>query len=185
MLYALVPALAALLLVGRVYRPWVGPPPGVLVRRQPLPILARLRLHAVPAAAVVAVALVGWIAGPLPTWALLASLAVVLGVLLVPVRYTLTTDGIARGRTPARRWTEFAGVARRPAGARLQGIAGARGLGVWLAGSHDIDETVLLLRQLVRGSYQGHPIVSTTAAAVDPNDGRRGLPVEVVSAREG
>lgn len=185
MLYALVPTLVALLLIGRVYRPWVSPPSGALVRRHPLPLLARLRLHALPGAAVLALAVVGWFVGPLPAWALLASLVVLLGVLLVPVQYTLTTDGIARGRAPARRWTEFAGVARRPGGARLQGIAGARGLGVWLAGSHDIDETVLLLRQLVRGSYQGHAYGSSTATALDPIEGRRDLPVEAASAPKG
>jgi hypothetical protein len=182
MLYALVPTLAALLLIGRVYRPWVGPPPGSIVRRHPLPFLARLRLHALPAAAVLAVAIVGSAVDRLPAWALLASIAVLLGVLLVPVQYTLTTVGIARGRTPARRWTEFAGVARRPGGARLQGIAGARGLGVWLAGSRDVDETVLLLRQLVRGSYQGHAHVSPATTVIDPTDGRRSLPVEAAPA---
>src|SRR3712207_7517250 len=37
-------------------------------------------------------------------------------------------------------------------GVRLQGVAGARPLTVWLSGGRDDDEFVLLLRQLVRGS---------------------------------
>lgn len=184
MLSALLPILTALLLLGRVYRPWVGPPPGSLVRRHPLPVLARLRLHAVPATAVVAVAVGGAIIGALPIWSLLATTAVLVGVVLVPVRYTLTTVGIARGRTPARRWTEFAGVARRPGGARLQGIGGSRGLGVWLAGSRDVDETVLLLRQLVRGSYQGRPHGSPASTAIDPIEGRGSL-IEAGSTPKG
>ena len=50
-----------------------------------------------------------------------------------------------------RRWTEFGGVTRRRGGVRLQGVAGARGTTIWLSGNRDDDETVLLLRQLVRG----------------------------------
>lgn len=184
MLYALLPILTALLLIGRVYRPWIGPAPGVPICRQPLPFLARLRLHAVPAAVLLAGAVAGWAVGPLPDWALLATLAVLLGVLLVPVGYTVTTVGIARGRTPARRWTEFGGVARRPGGARLQGVAGARGLGVWLAGSHDVDGTVLLLRQLVRGSYQGHVHGSLPVTAPEATDAWPPRPVEAAPAPE-
>jgi hypothetical protein len=46
-------------------------------------------------------------------------------------------------------------VARRRSGVRLQGVAGARPLTVWLSAGRDDDEFVLLLRQLVRGSYKG------------------------------
>jgi len=162
MLYALVPALLTLLLLGRIYRPWASRAPGALVREHPLPLLSRLRLHAGPAAIVVAGSGAGVAIGRLPLWVLPVLVALVVAVILVPVRYTFTTEGIACGRTPPRRWTEFAGVARRSGGARLQGIGGGRGVTVWLAGSHDIDETVLLLRRLVRGSYQGR---TTTAAA--------------------
>jgi hypothetical protein len=38
---------------------------------------------------------------------------------------------------------------------RLQGVAGARPLTIWLSGGRDDDDFVLLLRQLVRGSYKG------------------------------
>ena len=143
-------------LVGRIYLPWAGAPTGALVRREPLPLLARLRLHGGPVAVIFAVALVAVVTGWLSLWSLAIPWVALLVLLCVPVRYTLTTEGIARGRTTLRRWTEFGGVARRPGGARLQGIAGARGMTVWLAGARDADETILLLRQLVRGSYQGH-----------------------------
>jgi hypothetical protein len=77
-------------------------------------------------------------------------------LLALPMRYTLTSRGIRAGWTPFRRWTEFGGVARRRGGVRLQGVAGARPLTVWLSGGRDDDDFVLLLRQLVRGSYKGH-----------------------------
>ena len=62
----------------------------------------------------------------------------------------------------------FGGVARRPGGVCLQGVAGARSLGLWLSGGRDDDDFVLLLRQLVRGSYKGHlgPETDVTASAV-------------------
>ena len=91
--------------------------------------------------------------GPLTALLVTALLALLLAL---PVRYTMTSQGIRAAWTPFRRWTEFGGVARRRGGVRLQGVAGARPLTVWLSGGRDDDEFVLLLRQLVRGSYKGN-----------------------------
>lgn len=147
--------IAALALFSRVWIPGSERPSGNLVRRVPLSAWGRLRMHG-PAAAllflisVVCLAL-GWI-GPLT----ILTVTALLGLLMaLPVRYTLTSRGIRAGWTPFRRWTEFGGVARRPGGVRLQGVAGARPLTVWLSGGRDDDDFVLLLRQLVRGSYKG------------------------------
>jgi hypothetical protein len=82
-------------------------------------------------------------------------MVIAISVIFMPVHYTLTSTGIRSGGTPFRRWTEFGGVARRPGGVRLQGVAGARPQTIWLSGGRDDDELVLLLRQLVRGSYKG------------------------------
>ena len=163
-------------LVGRIYVPWARPVAGALVRRESLPLLARLRLHGGPVLVISAAALVAVVAGWLSLWSLAIPPVALLVLLCIPVRYTLTTEGIVRGRTTLRRWTEFGGVARRPGGARLQGVAGARGMTIWLAGARDADETILLLRQLVRGSYQGHrgPVLAEprtqepTASPLDP-----------------
>lgn len=180
--YALLPAFPVLLMIGRVYRPWAGPVPGALVRRHPLPLLSRLRLHGRPATAAVLSVAVGVASGWLAPWlAALLTLGVV-GVILIPVTYLLTTEGIACGRTPPRRWTEFAGVARRSGGARLQAIGGRGGLDVWLAGSHDIDGTVLLVRRLVRGSYQGRDTGGPSQAGPPEGAAR---PLDVVAAGVG
>jgi hypothetical protein len=96
-------------------------------------------------------AILGWV-NPLMT---LVAMAIAVSVIFMPVVYTLTTTGIRTGGTPFRRWTEFGGVARRRRGVRLQGVAGARPQMIWLSGGRDDDEFVLLLRQLVRGSYKG------------------------------
>lgn len=58
-------------------------------------------------------------------------------------------------------------MARRRGGVRLQGVAGARPQMIWLSGGRDDDEFVLLLRQLVRGSYKGS-FGPEAAPAVDP-----------------
>lgn len=140
----------------RIWTPWGDSEVGNLVRRVNLPLLGRLRMHGPAAAVLMVAALVGLAVG----WVSLLTVIIVLallGVLIVtPVTYTLTSQGIRLGKTPFRRWTEFGGVARRRGGVRLQGVAGARSQTVWLSGGREDDEFVLLLRQLVRGSYKGH-----------------------------
>jgi len=142
-------------LISRVYVPWAGRPSGALVHRIPLSLLGRLRRHGPPALiglALAALALSLRLA-PAPV---IAAIPITFGLLIAwPMSYTLTTEGIMAGRTPLRRWTELGGVTRRRGGVRLQGVAGARGMTVWLSGSRDDDDTVFLLRQLVRGAYQG------------------------------
>ncbi|HLL49244.1 MAG TPA: hypothetical protein VK356_01130 [Thermomicrobiales bacterium] len=145
----------ALALFTRVWVPWGERASGNLVGRETLSVLGRLRMHG-PAVLLVFVLSVVLLAlgksGPLT----LLLVTVLLGLLMaLPVRYTMTSRGIRAAWTPFRRWTEFGGVARRRGGVRLQGVAGARPLTVWLSGGRDDDEFVLLLRQLVRGSYKG------------------------------
>jgi hypothetical protein len=149
-------ALAALLLLAsRVFRPGARSTPGGVIHREQLSLLGRLRLFGLPGGALLIATALGWWFGPVS--AVVFDL-VVLGVvvfLAMPVAYTLTPQGIALGRTPQRRWTEFGGVGRQRWGVRLQGVAGGRSMTIWLSGDRDDDAFVLLLRKLVRGSYQG------------------------------
>jgi hypothetical protein len=161
--------LATLALYTRVWVPWGGGASGHLVRRERLSLLGRLNMHG-PAAALLIIlgnfALVmRWIA-PLPVFVMAALLVLLIAL---PMRYTLTSTGIRAGWTPFRRWTEFGGVARRRGGVRLQGVAGARPLTVWLSGGRDDDDFVLLLRQLVRGSYKGKLGAEAGAPASAPH----------------
>jgi hypothetical protein len=139
----------------RVWRPWGEGASGNLVRREDLSLFGRLRMHGAPAALVLGSTLIAALIGWIGWWAAAVVVALVALLFILPVRYTLTSLGIRVGGTPFRRWTEFGGVARRPGGVRLQGVAGARPLTVWLSGGREDDEFVLLLRQLVRGSYKG------------------------------
>ncbi len=147
--------IAAGALYTRVWLPWGERASGNVVRMESLSLFGRLRMHGphVAALCVVAIlsALLRWVN---PIVALLA-MVIAVSVIFMPVHYTLTSTGIRSGGTPFRRWTEFGGVARRSGGVRLQGVAGARPQTIWLSGGRDDDEFVLLLRQLVRGSYKG------------------------------
>lgn len=146
-------AVVVLYLVGLV-RPWPIHDRGPVIRREAVTLLGRLRMLGRPLLLLIALAAVGWWAGRASVWTVAAVALGSLALLAAPVSYTLTPEGIRLGRLPLRRWTEFAGVARRRWSVRLQGV-GARGMTVWLSGDREDDEFVLLLRQLVRGSYQG------------------------------
>jgi hypothetical protein len=160
--------LAALVMISRVFVPWGERATGNIVQRRRLSLLGRLRMHGHAALVLfigsVAALVLGWI-HPLT---LLAVITVLVVLLTLPITYLLTSRGIRAGWTPFRRWTEFGGVVRRPGGVRLQGVAGARPLDVWLSGDTDDDNFVLLLRQLVRGSYKGQLGPETDVAAPAP-----------------
>lgn len=139
----------------RLIRPGFNSPQGTSIRIVSLPLLARIRMHAIPAFA--ALALTGWLVvlGDLPWWTLLIPVGSTALLIAIPVKYTLTTAGIRLGWTSFHRWTEFAGVRRAPGGARLVGVNRKMGLQIWLSGSRDDDEFLQVLRQSVRNAYQG------------------------------
>jgi len=160
--------IASLALYTRVWLPWGESVSGNLVRRVPLSLWGRLRMHGPPAAVVFVAAAVATALGWISPWALLLVAGLLALLFALPVTYTVTARGIRAGWTPFRRWTEFGGVARRRGGVRLQGVAGARPQTVWLSGGRDDDDFVLLLRQLVRGSYKGHLGPEASTSPVDP-----------------
>ncbi len=163
---------ATLLLFSRVWTPWGEPAVGQLVRRVPLSLLGRLRMHGPPALTLLALSIVSLILGLVGPQTVLIVAGLLVLLLVAPMVYTVTSRGIRPGRTPFRRWTEFGGVARRPGGVRLQGVAGARPQTVWLSGGRDDDEFVLLLRQMVRGSYKG--VLGPEAGLVIPESAAAG-----------
>jgi hypothetical protein len=169
--FALLPALIVLWMLAHVWLPWGGRTRGVVVWATPLSLLARLRLFGRAAslglAAVVVGARFGWIDLPVA----LALTAMLLIVPALPNRYVLTTEGIGLGHAAFRRWTEFGGVSRRPGGIRLGGIAGGRGMTVWLSGGREDDAFVLLVRRLLRGSYKGQDTSAAAPSAWTPPTG--------------
>lgn len=121
----------------------------------PMPLLARIRMHALPGIAGTVIALVLTFTSSVPLWLLAAFLLSFIAFLVLPVRYTLTPIGIRRGWSTFRRWTEFAGVARTPGGALLKGVNGSRSMRVWLSRSRGDDEFLQLLRQTIKDAYKG------------------------------
>jgi hypothetical protein len=164
-LFALLPALIVVWMVTHVWTPWGGRPRGAVVWVVPLSLLARVRMFGRAASIGLALDIVGvrfgWIEWPI-------ALALAVALLVVPAlpnRYVLTTEGIGVGRAAFRRWTEFGGVSRRPGGIRLGGVAGGRGMTVWLSCGRDDDAFVLVVRRLLRGSYKGQDNNLATSGA--------------------
>ena len=139
----------------RLWTPWGEGPSGNIVRIERLSLFGRLRMHGGLIAVTLGTTLIAAYLGLITAWTVVVVAALLALLVCLPLHYTLTSQGIRSGGTPFRRWTEFGGVVRRPGGVRLQGVAGARPLTVWLSGGRDDDEFVHVLRQLVRGSYKG------------------------------
>lgn len=128
---------------------------GTIIQITPIALLARIKRHAAPSSLTMVVTIALVATGNASPWWLLAALISAIGLISVPQTYTVTTRGIRVGRGRFRRWTEFAGVYRSTAGAKLQTIGRQPDAPIWLSGSLGDDEFVHLLRQLVRDSYKG------------------------------
>lgn len=148
-------ALVALAL-GQVYRPWTRPARGTVIRRIRLSPWARVRLHSLWLLGTAI--LVGLAAMPQVTIGTVPLTILAVGMLLLaalPVHYTLTAEGITVGRTPLRRWTQFAGLSVRGDWIYLQPVAGRSGLLVRSPGGAEGKALVTEMRGLVRRSYKG------------------------------
>jgi hypothetical protein len=143
----------------RIARPGGGAIEGPIILTRPLPLLARMRMHLLPAVLVMLGAVMLEVFGGLPWWGPVLALADVVALVACRIDYTLTTLGIRMGWTRFRRWTEFAGVSRAPGGARLQGVAGTRARRIWLSGSRGDDEFLALLRRMIRNAYKGQNVL--------------------------
>lgn len=154
------------LAVSQVYRPWFVRPRGGVIRQIRLPVAARLRLHSL------------WLLGVATLNAVAATPSVEIGIVplsiisggmaalvAIPVRYTIRHEGIQVGRTPVRRWTEFAGLSARNGWIYLKPVSGGAGLVVRSPGGRDGDVLLSELRGLFRLSYKGE---SGRDSAIDP-----------------
>jgi Amt family ammonium transporter len=126
----------ALLLV-RVYLPVGGAQlPGRPVGEVSLSFWERALYHRAGlyclGAVLLLLALTGLLGGGLLLGAVLGALA----VLLLPVRYRFSSEGVAVNNVLYRPWEEFWGVERRPRGLRLLPRPGLRALELRLLGSH-------------------------------------------------
>lgn len=139
----------------RLIRPGLNSLEGQVLLETRLPLLARVRMHVLPASSALILAVFLVIDQALPVWSLAFPIVSTILLVAVPVKYTLTDQGIRLGYSQFRRWTEFGGVRRAPGGARLLGMQRRAGMQIWLSGSRGDDEFLQFLRQTVKGAYKG------------------------------
>lgn len=128
---------------------------GDLLYAVPLPLLARIKMFALPFVMGAAVFVVLAVIADVVWLGLILLLAAFAVVVAVPVSYKLTSRGIRTGRGPFRRWTEFAGVRRSRRGALLVGSQRAPNYPIYLSGGREDDEFVHTLKNLILESYKG------------------------------
>ena len=109
----------------------IAPPIGVRIDGEPvgkvtLSMRERVRLQRTNIYAIGAMLLVTALAGNIPLFVEVIVIAGVLAILMIPVRYVLTTEGLALNRTVFRHWTEFRGVEADAAGVKLVPVDGVR-----------------------------------------------------------
>lgn len=142
---------SVLLLFARWSLPIAPLPVGAIIARAPLALRARIRAQRLNFYCVAGLMLLGAIGGWL-SW--LAELILVVSVaiaLFIPIKYTLTEEELALGRTQPRRWSAFRDVEVRRGRAVLLGMDGEDDMSVWLSGvAADDDRMVNLLRQRVK-----------------------------------
>ena len=75
------------------------------------------------------------------------------GLLMVPVRYQVTTEGIAINRVVFRRWNEFAGIEISSQKITIVGKPGNGRFPIWLSASHQ-REILPFLYRYVQGAIR-------------------------------
>lgn len=130
--------------------PWGPAPQGELLAQASLPLRARARVQRANVYSAAGLMLLGAIGGWLSTGAELALIAAIALALFIPVRYTLTDQEVALGRTAPRRWSAFRDVEVLRNRAILRGVDGESDMSIWLASGEDEERLIALLRHRVR-----------------------------------
>ncbi len=94
-------------------------------------LLQRTNLYLIGGVILITVA-GGLLRGPLE----LIAFAAVFGVLLIPARYTLTSDGIALNQVVFRRWSDFTGFREARGAIVLEAVEGQRDFRLHVTGAH-------------------------------------------------
>ena len=106
----------------------------------------------------------GFLTGPLEMVAILATFA----VLLIPVRYHLTTQGIALNNVVFRSWTDFRGYREERTSLVLDAVEGQRKLRVHVLGANRDAAARLIGRALPRSAAGRSPGGARAGTRVQP-----------------
>ena len=167
----LIAATCLLIAIARLNLPFAHRPTGPTVRVVRLGLLPRVRFHAPVIVPFLVISLVGSIMGWWSATVDLLSLMVLIAILMLPMAYTVSDQGLMLGRRRPRRWTEFAGVRRRSGRVWLQPLAGGQGMDFWLPLDHDDDELVASLRRRMRECHRGAFTADPVDTPVGPRTG--------------
>jgi len=152
----IVVALSLAFMLMRVVAPYGAKVQGKPVREVVLNYRERMTMQRLNLCALAVILLLGvvgrWIQLPYEILAIVAAY----GILMVPVRYRLTTEGIALNRVVFRRWSEFGEMEVSPQRIVLRGRPGNGRLTLWLRDAHQRD-VLPLLRRYVQSQSSSRP----------------------------
>ena len=158
-------ALSLGFMVFRVYAPRPQRVPGTPLRTIALGLRERMLLQRKNLYALAAILVVGAVGGWLSLPIELVAIVAAYGVLTIPVRYRLTSDGVALNRVVFRPWREFAGYQVGGRQITLDGRPGNRRFVLQLLADHQA-----LALPLVR-SYLPPSGAAAHAPAEEPEKG--------------
>ena len=162
--------LVAMLIIAviRVHAPFGQRPEGKPLGRITLSLRERMLLQRTNTYLIGLVILIsavgGLLGGPLELVAIIATIA----VLTIPVRYTLTSQGIAMNNVVFRSWTEFTGYRAERGGVLLLGASGQRNFRLHVTGANRATAQQALSRVLAASGERqpgGARAASATAKA--------------------
>lgn len=135
------------MMVARVFIPWEDSPTGRELAVIPLPFRQRVRLQHINIYAIGFLLILGAVGHWVSTLLMLIVILFVTAILFIPIRYTLTEDGLTMGRTPFRRWIEFRDVESRPGRVHLIGAEDWRDMDILLPTTEDSEQVLSVARR--------------------------------------
>jgi hypothetical protein len=165
-----------ILMVARIYLPWIAKPDEPILMSYVIPFRLRTRLQRANIYSLAGLLLLGTIGQWINPLSLLLTIACTMLILAVPVRYSITKSGIILGRTPICRWEEFSSLEQRSAHVHLNGTGDWRPLNVWLPRPPEDAEVIALMRRFL-------PSTSAVASKKTPTKTVHSKKSSVLAAR--
>jgi hypothetical protein len=120
------------LMVARIYLPWVTRSKDTVLLSYVIPFRLRVRLQRANIYSLMGVLVLGSVGHWITPLSLLMALACMAAILAVPARYAITKNGITLGRSTTYHWSEFSAMEQRPGRVHLIGKDDWRPVDIWL-----------------------------------------------------
>lgn len=135
------------LMMARIYLPWVVRPKGAVLLSYVIPFRLRVRLQRANVYALMGVLVLGAVGHWVNSISLLLALICMAAILAIPARYYITKDGITLGRATTYHWSEFSAVDQRSGRAHLIGEGDWRSVDIWLPRPPDDEPVLKMIRR--------------------------------------